>query len=260
MPKATINGIELYYEVHGSGPTVVFCHGASGSHLSWWQQVPDFSKYYRCITYDQRGFGQSLDARNGSGAKALVDDLDGLLLHLNIREIHLVCQDLGGYTGMGFALKYPSRVKSLTLSGSHGWIIDQDTIAKALRARNNHKNREGDLMSLSVSSRLQRERPAVAFLFKQIAGLNPTLSRDYFQRIPASPPPRVLLSKLIFPTLFVVGEEDEMTPPEIVEAAHRQLLNSMVYRVPGSGHSSYFERPELFNPRVLSFVDQPVRI
>src|SRR5438094_6559471 len=59
MPKAPVNGIELYYEVHGNGPAVVFAHGAGGNHLSWWQQVPVLARQYRCISFDHRGFGQS---------------------------------------------------------------------------------------------------------------------------------------------------------------------------------------------------------
>ena len=59
MPKAAIDGIDLYYESNGDGPAVVFAHGAGGNHLSWWQQVPVFSDCYRCVTFDHRGFGQS---------------------------------------------------------------------------------------------------------------------------------------------------------------------------------------------------------
>ena len=49
MPKAQVNGIAVYYEVHGDGPAVVFAHGAGGNHLSWWQQVPVFARQYRCV-------------------------------------------------------------------------------------------------------------------------------------------------------------------------------------------------------------------
>ena len=52
MPKAPINGIELYYESHGSGPAIVFAHGRGGNHMSWWQQVARFSGEFRCITFD----------------------------------------------------------------------------------------------------------------------------------------------------------------------------------------------------------------
>jgi len=59
----TDHGFRLYYEdTGGHGPTVLFLHGAGGNHLSWWQQVPAFAEEYRCVTVDQRGFGQSPDA------------------------------------------------------------------------------------------------------------------------------------------------------------------------------------------------------
>ena len=71
MPLAHINGIELYYEVHGEGPALVLAHGGGGNHLSWWQQVPALAKHYRCITFDHRGFGSSRDLDDGPGPDRL---------------------------------------------------------------------------------------------------------------------------------------------------------------------------------------------
>ena len=110
MPKTRINGIELYYEVHGQGPAVVFAHGAGGNHLSWWQQVPVLARQYRCISFDHRGFAQSLDAPNGPGSQAFVQDLKGLLDYLEIERAALVAQSMGGRTCLGFTLAYPERV------------------------------------------------------------------------------------------------------------------------------------------------------
>src|SRR2546427_11246970 len=63
------DGFRLYYEdTGGPGPTLLFLHGAGGNHLSWWQQVPVFAEEYRCVTMDQRGFGQSPDVAGGPGA------------------------------------------------------------------------------------------------------------------------------------------------------------------------------------------------
>src|SRR5262249_28955466 len=66
------DGFRLYYEdTGGAGPVLLFLHGAGGNHLSWWQQVPVFAEEYRCITADQRGFGQSPDVEGGPGPSAL---------------------------------------------------------------------------------------------------------------------------------------------------------------------------------------------
>ena len=76
MPKANVNGIQLYYESHGQGPDIVFAHGRGGNHLSWWRQVPVFSENHRCISYDHRGWGATYDAAYGPGRAAFDEDLE----------------------------------------------------------------------------------------------------------------------------------------------------------------------------------------
>src|SRR5207249_8687696 len=71
MPFMTKDGFRLYYEdTGGNAPVIMFLHGAGGNHLSWWQQVPVFADEYRCVTVDQRGFGQSPGVSGGRGAAA----------------------------------------------------------------------------------------------------------------------------------------------------------------------------------------------
>src|SRR5438094_115563 len=92
------DGFRLYYEdTGGVGPTILFLHGAGGNHLSWWQQVPLFAEEYRCVTMDQRGFGQSPDIVGGPGPAALGADALALLDHLGISQAALVAQSMGGW-------------------------------------------------------------------------------------------------------------------------------------------------------------------
>ena len=84
------DGFRLYYEdTGGNGPTLLFLHGAGGNHLSWWQQVPVFAEEYRCVTTDQRGFGQSPDVSGEPGPSALATDAVALLDHLEISQAAL---------------------------------------------------------------------------------------------------------------------------------------------------------------------------
>ena len=122
MPFATLNGIDLYYETHGSGPALVFAHGGGGSHLSWWQQVPAFSPHYTVITFDHRSFGQSRDLPNGPGATAFVQDLKALLDHLKIDKAAVAGQSMGGWTVCGFAAAYPERTSALVLCDTTGGV------------------------------------------------------------------------------------------------------------------------------------------
>ena len=137
MSFTRVNGIDLYYEVHGlpvgEAETIVFAHGAGGSHLSWWQQVPYFAEKYTCVTFDHRGYGQSVDTPGGPGGGAYVDDLRGLMDHLGIEQAHLVAQSMGGWTCLGFALRWPERVRKLVMADTHGGLRSP-AIAEAARA------------------------------------------------------------------------------------------------------------------------------
>src|SRR6266568_4905645 len=110
------DGFRLYYEdTGGSGPTVLFLHGAGGNHLSWWQQVPGFAEEYRCVTMDQRGFGQSPDVPGGPGPAALA-----LLDHLQIAQAALVAQSMGGWSSVGAAVRAPKRFWAIVLANTVG--------------------------------------------------------------------------------------------------------------------------------------------
>src|ERR1700747_3468869 len=96
MAFARVNGIDLYYEIHGDGPALVLAHGAGGNHLRWWQQVPVLAQHFRRVSLDHRGFGSSHDLLAGPGADSYVEDLRQLLDHLGIERTALVAQSMGG--------------------------------------------------------------------------------------------------------------------------------------------------------------------
>src|SRR5262245_56855635 len=107
MPYLTRPERELYYEIHGEGPWLVFAHGAGGNHLSWWQQVPVFSTRYRCLVFDQRGWGRSTGDADPTAFPA---DLTALLDHVGAERATLVGQSMGGWTVLGCALQNPARI------------------------------------------------------------------------------------------------------------------------------------------------------
>ena len=101
MPLVTNGDAEIYYEVHGEGPVLVFAHGMGGNHLSWWQQVPDFElRGYRAVTFDHRGFGRSRCPPEHFHPRHFPDDLFAILDALEVERAALVCQSMGGWTGL----------------------------------------------------------------------------------------------------------------------------------------------------------------
>lgn len=251
MPKVRVNDIDLFYHEEGSGPAVVFCHGIGGNHLSWWQQVPAFSGRYRSITFDQRGFGSSLN-HDGVGAEAFPSDLAGLLDQLGIGEVFLVGQSMGGRTILNFAKRYPQRVKAIVMASTVANIRTPELDALRHKVRNTLTNR----LHAALSDRTWEERPHLGYLYRLIRLHNPSRPPDFLRRDNIPGTTAAELAALRTPTLFVIGEEDRIAPPPMTQEAFRHFPNARMHRVPEAAHSVYFEKPEVFNRVVMDFFQE----
>jgi pimeloyl-ACP methyl ester carboxylesterase len=267
MPYAPINGIDLYYEENGKGFPLVLAHGAGGNHLSWWQQVPHYSRHYRTIAFDHRGWGLSLDG-DDRGAEAFVDDLRSLLDHLEVERALLVGQSMGGFSCLGLTLAYPGRVGGLVMSNTFAgmrrevWLHSEDHKREAVRAIWDRRRQDGIKRALAPG--FARDHKERAFLYKQIRLLNehgPNRLHSETQitrlraleRAPDLPATKERLAALEVPVLFIGGEHDEVMPVSLMEVAHSLMPSSRMVVVPGTGHSVYFEAPEIFNHVTLEF-------
>lgn len=257
MPFAKVNGVELYYEVHGEGPALVFAHGAGGNHLSWWRQVPHFSRRYRCVVFDHRHFGLSRAPHPTPESRMqFAEDLRALLDELGIAEVLLVAQSMGGRTAVGFTLRNPGRVRALVLAATNGGAVSDELRAAQERHRSSADGRRS-LRERALSPRFRREHPDLAVLYRMIGRLNPPRPRDFLGVPPGyrgSTAERLAASGV--PVLFLVGELDAITPPHIVELAHRNVPGSRFEVIPGAGHSAYLEAPEMFNTAVDRFFEE----
>jgi 3-oxoadipate enol-lactonase len=253
MPVIPTNGIELYYEVHGRGPAVVFAHGAGGNHLSWWQQIPVFAERFTCITYDARAFGRSRDGEGG-GRQWFWQDLQALLDHLGIERTAIVAQSMGGRTAVPFALRTEGRTWAIVLAGTNGGAVTEEV----RRLQDEYKEslpRGSTLTDRALAPDFHGVDPAREFLYRSINRLNPKRPRD-FLAIPAgyrgSSAERLANSGI--PVLFLVGEHDAIIPPDITRLCHEAVPGSRYQVLAGAGHSAYFEKPAEFNEAVMAFL------
>jgi 3-oxoadipate enol-lactonase len=252
MPFAAVNGIQLYYESHGSGPAIVFAHGRGGNHLSWWQQVPFFSGRYRCITIDHREFGQSREVPGGAGRAAFAGDLHGLLDHLDIPAAYLVGQSMGGGTCLGYAIAHPERVMGLVLADTTGSIVEERLLADFRRRA---PQLPQSSIERAISAGFRRRDPAKAFLYAQIGALSPPVRETFEQYLTSENGPSVAeASVLKVPTLVLVGNDDIIVTPGLARIVAQLIPGARLEIVGDAGHSVYFERPAEFNKLVADFI------
>ena len=251
-----VEGEELYFETHGAGPPLVLCHGLGGNHAIWYQQVAYFSRLYRVITWDQRGFGRSTNSAGQTGPAAAVRDLRTLMDALDIPEAHLVGQSMGGWAVLGYALEQVGRVRSLVLAGSIGGIYTPQIRAwyEAFRPRPSDRIGFHD----AVSPTLSETDLAKAFLYEQIGDTPTSLQTHMRSLLRCTEQNRDAIARLAAPTLLVVGSEDPIFPPPVIHEAASLLPNARVVEIDGAGHSPYFERPNAFNGVVESFLEENV--
>jgi 3-oxoadipate enol-lactonase len=267
LPTADVNGIGLYYEEHGKGFPVVFAHGAGGNHISWWQQIPTFLRRYRCITFDHRGWGLSLDAGD-RGPTAFIADLRALIDRLGLEEMFLVGQSMGGLTCLGLALANPGRVRGLVMANTFAgmrrevWLASDEELRASVQSIWQRRREDGVKRALGREfASTQRDR---AFLYKQIRilnedGPNRLQTESQVQRLralertPDIGATREALSAMSTPVLFIGGEHDEVMPVSLMEVACSLIPGARMEVVPGCGHSAYFEQPDVFNRLVLDF-------
>lgn len=256
----TSDGEEIYYEACGTGEAVVFCHGAGGNHVSWYQQVPAFVSEYRVVTWDQRGFGRSTNHAERSGPRAAGKDLAALLDHLDVEKAHLVGQSMGGWAILGFALEHPDRVRSLVLANTVGGIQLPDPSEETRKAReqvatvlldpNVPLGGEHPCLAPDFSER----DPARAFLYAQISSLAPPTPMSALLELMQTTYSKEELQGLTVPVLFVASSLDPLFPCQGIRTAAGFVAGARVVEFPGSGHSTYFEDPERWNRAVLEFL------
>ncbi len=256
---------ELYYEVTGSGPALVFAHGLGGNYLSWWQQVPFFSKYYTCVNFSHRGFWPNAAVPVIPTPSVFADDLAALIDHLHLETVSLVAQSMGGWTCLEYARLHPSRVRSLVMASTTGTLnfsaIEHPEIGRLgewTERAAQEKERIGVRGIIAATgARMAEEHPALHYLYRQFNDLTPVAYKEAVRASVRSL--RVLspesFSELPLRLLFLTGDEDIVFPPGAAAAAASLIPGTRLISLPHTGHSGYFERAESFNHIVHEFLD-----
>lgn len=260
MPLQTVNGINLYYELHGpeQADVIVLSNGIFMSAGSWGYQVAEFKKHFRVLVYDCRGMWQSDHPEDPYTMDMHVEDLAGLLDALGIEKAHIGGISYGGEISMLFALKYPQRTRSLIVSSS---VSEIDTMLAKMGILWSSALRDRDADALFETSLPLNFSEG---WLKANAGILETTRKLYHQMdLPAAE--RLMnaflkinfterLKEISVPALVVVGELDILKPRKYAEIIAAEIPGAELVIIPHAGHAVSMEQPAAFNSAVLGFV------
>ncbi len=265
MPKALINGVNLYYEVHGEGFPLVWSHEFAGDYRSWAPQVRFFSRRYRVVTYNARGYPPSDVPADGDAytQDQAVEDLRGLLEHLGIAQAHIGGLSMGGNVALNFGLDHPELARSLIVAGTGTGSTDPDAFREQVNERAARMETEGmggmaDYAQGPARVQLLRKDPMGWREFAdQLSEHSSIGSAHTFRGVQGRRPPifelEPRLRTLAVPTLIMTGDEDEpCIEPSIF--MKRTIPTSGLVVFPQAGHAINLEDPDLFNRTVSDFL------
>lgn len=242
-----------YWDTGGTGTPIVLAHPATGSGLIWGYQQPAFAKAgYRVIGYSRRGYINSAPFdRNNAGHGS--EDLKHLVDHLGLQRFHLVASAAGGSIASDFAFSYQPRLLSLTISSNSFGVRDGE-IAKAaafIRPKG-WDEMPAEFRELGPSYRAANPAGVKAWVELEHKAL---LGRDFRQTLKNNIT-QARLKELKLPVLIISGVADMSTSPSMARMIAAEIPGSRIAYMTESGHSSYWEQPDLFNRAVLDFVGQ----
>ena len=264
------DGVKLYYEEAGQGTPILFVHEFMGEYRSWEAQVRYFSRRYRCIAFNSRGYPPS-DVPENVEAYSFEHQRAGILAMLDglkIDKAHIVGLSMGAFATFYFGMKWPERARSLTLAGIGSGSMpearakfkeESEAAADKLLAEGWEKSAElrgNSPTRVQLQNKNPRGFAEFLSLVKQHSAKGSALTLKGYQALrPALGDFKEQMAKCTVPTLIISGDEDE----PCLDASlmlKRHMSSAGLAFMPQTGHACTLEEPDLFNTLCEKFFHQ----
>ena len=266
MAKVFVNGINIDYRVDGQGDPLIMIMGFGSAKNNWRFQIGSFKKYYRTITFDNRGVGKSDKPTGPYTIRMMADDTIGLMDHLGINKAHILGVSMGGMIAQELAINYPERVDKLILAATFArrdrtsGYSSEASKAQEIYDESPHdevriRRLAAVKVDLTLNKRLYRIlgipqmrimiRLAPLSALNGLAGqIDAILAHDTVDRL-----------KLIrAPTLVITGTADRLVKPVSSEVIANLVPKAKLVKVEGGSHGFNAEMRSEFNKEVLKFL------
>jgi pimeloyl-ACP methyl ester carboxylesterase len=264
MPKISTNGIEIHYEMDGTGKALLLISGLGYSLWQWHRMVPFLAEHFQVITFDNRGVGESTKSPGPYSARMLAADSAGLLDALGIEKAVVMGHSMGGFIAQAMALDYPDKVEKLVLcstnfGGPHHVPVTPEAMKVLTDVTSDPLRRFRNGLEVSTAPGWAENNPGMidewikwrvanpiepAFYQAQLAiGLG-LISEEAFEN---------KLPHLSLPTLILSGAHDQVVPPANASLLAGKIAGSKVIIFPDAGHFSPIEIPKSASQAVIEF-------
>lgn len=258
-----VKGVRYRVVDQGVGPAILFVHGFPLDHTMWSEQIVEFSKTYRVIAPDLRGFGGSDGALYAVSMEQFADDLSGLLQAMQVERPVAFCGlSMGGYIAWQFAFRHQEWLGRLILCDTRAAADSPDAAANRLKMAD-IVTREGPepiawaiMPKLFAATTIERQ-PAIVERVRQTVLATAPMAIAAAQRGMAVRPDVVSqLPTINVPALIIVGEHDAISPPVEMKTIAEILPNARYVVINDAGHMAPLENPIAVNAAIHKFLSE----
>jgi len=260
--KAKIGDREIGYDDAGAGACVVLLHGHPLDRSMWSAQFEALQANYRVVCPDLRGYGETAAVSDVSTMSEMAQDVAAVLDYLKLETIILGGLSMGGYAALEFYNLSPNRVSALILADTKAASDTEEARQKRFKSAEKIE-KEGiepladEMLPKILAPATRSTKPEIVGRVRQmILATNPFGAAAALRGMAERNDHTKLLAKISAPTLVIVGETDELTPPAEAEKMNRAIKNSRLVKISNAGHLSPLENPAEFNSALLNFLSE----
>jgi len=262
MQQARINGVELAYELRGTGEPLIMIHGAQGDQSMFAGVAPTFTDQFQVLTFDQRGSGLSEKPDMAYSMAMFADDTAALMEHVGFASAHILGVSMGGMIAQEFVLRHPQKTRSLVLGcttpgGPKAVALSGGALAKAYSTQAMSAEERGRLLAEAcftkgyiekhpeiipamIESRRQRPIDPTALGHRMKAAY----THDTYDRLP----------QITCPTLVITGKDDVLISWENSRILAERIPGAQFVLLEPAGHLFWGEQPEQSRVAIRTFL------
>jgi 3-oxoadipate enol-lactonase len=258
--KKIINDLSVYLSGNSESKTILFVHGFPFDHTMWQTQVDEFSKDYKCVSYDIRGLGESPAGDGQFTMESFVDDLETILDELKLNRPILCGLSMGGYISLQALERMQEKFSAAILCDTRSEADNNEgKLKRAVGIKRINKeglapfakdfitNCFGDVFKQNKKEELQK-------IIEKSSQFNPVGVKGSLLAMLSRSDTTMNLGKINIPTLLICGVQDTLTPPPVMKDMFHKINKADFVEIPKAGHMTPIENPQMVNKAIRDFL------
>ncbi len=255
-----INNLSVFTSGNENNLPIIFVHGFPFDHFMWDAQVKELSKEYFCVTYDIRGLGESPAGDGQFTIESFVDDLETIINELKLKMPVLCGLSMGGYISLRAIERIEKKFSAVILCDTKALADDNEgKIKRAEGIKAINENGVENFISQFVpncfsNNFIDKNEAEYEKIINRSKSSSPVGVKGCLLAMAGRTDTTSYLSNISIPALIICGEEDKLTPPDIMQSMADKINGSNFVVVNGAGHMSPIEKASFVNEKIAGFL------